>query len=425
MAWSLYLQGRNNKRTMKKLALFFLLFTSLQSQAQGFGIPLKTHPYYNLIEWKGRGGLLMARSPKDILNQIELSLVGDQQIGLWDQKFNPKLRDAHYISTTGANHIYFLDELDLKDNGKATYNQINGAGNIKSMVLNVGIKVKAMKGEYDYNTFELIDANITEKAFVYQHRYFDKKNKEYHELAVFMTHHNLACEVIELGYYDVKNFEKGLVGQWQFAGFKGEEIFYAQRVKKNDVLGWTVRSFDYKGELIEDHFLFEPENVVMFENIGYGTTGKYHTNNPARNALEKGVVSFMNDEFHVTVLMERNGGHEIVLLRQDDEEWEELNSVKVGAVDTEIDQVRLGAYPIEEGITYRYKHNGIDKVGILYFEAGKEGHQEDFTEVSVYNPSRLLIDHEKDEFVTKVGDKILSCDLKQFKMSGGINFKHR
>jgi len=410
---------------MNKLLLIALLVIGFNCQAQSFGIPIKDHPYYRIIEWKGKGGLLMSRSPKEILNQIGLALVGDEEEGKWDQKFNPKTRNPYYLFNENTRYVYFLDNLDLINNGRTTFNQINSGGNIKSTVLDVGMKVKRMEGGYDYNKFEFLDAAVTEKALVYHYRYYHKKEKEYHEFAAFMTHHNLTLYVFELGYVDAKDVQDGKNGQWKFAGFDGETIYFAWREVKTDVRGWTVKGYSPKGVMLEDHFLLEPKNLRKFRNIGYGNSGKYYTTDEKRFALETGLISSINGSFYSVVIQDRNGGSELVLLKRDGDLWEELNSVALAPIDEEEDDVRLGTFPINEGITYHYKHQGVDKVGILLFEKGKKGDQEKFTEMSAYNPSRLILENTEGEFVTKVAGKVLVCALRQFDFSGGISFQHR
>lgn len=408
---------------MHKTLLFLFLSAVLTTQAQNFGLPVKDLPYFDVIEWKGQGGLLRSRSPKDILNQIGMTLVGELSEGKWDQKFNPKTRDPYYLCAENTRYVYFIDNLDPINNGNMTFNQINSAGNIKTKSLDIGLKVKMLPGEHDYNKFELVDAGVTDKALLYLFRYFNKKEKEYYDFAVFMTHHNLQHLVFQLGKgVDQDLVEKHINGQWQFAGFNGELNYLAWRTIKTDVKGSVVKGFNTKGEMIEDHFIFEPEGARPFLNIGYGTTGKYYIQNEERYSTEYGVVSFIDGKFYFTCILD----NKVVLMERDNDHWEPVNSAEIGSINETTDRVRMGAYAVKEGVIYHYKHNGTDKVGILYFEKGKQGEQENFSPISVYNPSRLLLPNSEEEFVTEVGGKILVCNLSQFKNSGtGIQFFHR
>ncbi len=410
---------------MQKLFLSIFILICFGANAQNFGIPIKDHPYFKIIEWKGKGCLLMSRSPKEILNQIGFTLVGDKNEGTWDQKLNPKVRNPYYLFNEGTRYVYFLNHLDLVDNGRASFNQMNSGGNVKSKILDVGIKVKRMDGDLDYNKFELINAAVTEKALVYQYRFYNKKEKEFHEIATFMTHHNLQHTVFELGYVDAKDVEEEKNGQWQYTGFKGETIYFSWRGKKTDVLGWTVKGYSPKGEMLEDHFLIQPANLRKFKNIGYGNTGKCYLEDEDRHVMETGLISFINGSFYLLAIHERNGDNFLVLSERHGDDWEELNAVSIGSIDEKEDEVNLGSFPINEGITYHYKHNGTDIAGILLFEKGKEGQQEDFREELIYNPSRLLLENTPDEFVTKVTDGVLVCDLNQFRNKAGISFQRR
>ncbi len=413
---------------MKKTLLFFFLLTVAYVNAQNFGIPVKTLPFYDIIEWKGQGGLLLSRSPKEILNQIGMSLVGELEEGKWDQKFNPKTRDPFFICAENTRYVYFLDNLDPINNGNVTFNQINSGGNVKSKSLDIGVKVKLLPESHDYNKFELVDAAVTEKALVYLYRYYNKKEKAYFDFTVFMTHHNLQHIVFQMGRGVDKDYiENRTRGQWQYAGFNGDLIYLSSHEIKADVPGSVIKGFTTKGEMEEDHFVFDPKNVRMFLNIGYGTIGKYYVQDESRFAYEPGIVSFIDGQFYFTCIKEENGTNQLMVMkRKGDDQWEPLNSIPIGDIDEEADIVRLGASPVKEGIVYHYKHNGADKVGLVPFDKERKTQQEDFTPDSVYNPSRFLLDHTPDEFVTEVEGKVVVCNLTQFNNSGvGIQFQHR
>lgn len=412
---------------MKKTLFFLFVLTAISAHSQNFGIPVKSLPFYTIIEWKGQGGLVLSRSPKEILNQIGMTLVGELEEGKWDQKFNPGTRDPYYLCAENARNIYFLDNLNPIENGRVGFNQINGAGNIKSGVVDIGIKVKLLPEAHDYNLFELVDASVTDKVLVYLYRYYNKKEKEYFDFAVFITHHNLQPIVFQLGKgVDREFIETQKKGQWQIAGFKENLLYLSWREIKADVEGAVIQGFNAKGELMEDHFVFDPDGVQKFLNTGYGTTGKYYVQDESKYTAETGVVSFIDGQFYFTCIMEEDGVNSLVLMEREADHWNPINSTPIGDIDPEADAVRFGASAIKEGVVYHYKHNGTDKVGILFFEKGKAGVQEDYTPNSVYNPSALLLKHSKEEFVTQVGGKIVVCNKSQFNNSGaGLQFLHR
>lgn len=415
------------KNSMKKNLFILFVLTAISAHSQSFGIPVKPLPFYAIIEWKGQGGLVLSRSPKEILNQIGMTLVGELEEGKWDQKFNPGTRDPYYLCAENARNIYFLDNLNPMDNGRVGFNQINMAGNIKSAVVDIGAKVKLLPEDHDYNIFELVDAGVTDKALVYLYRYYNKKEKEYFDFAVFIAHHNLQPIVFQLGKGVDKDFiTEQKKGQWQLAGFKENLVYLSWREIKADVEGAVIQGFNAKGELMEDHFVFDPDGVRKFLNTGYGTHGKYYVQDESKYTAETGVVSFVNGQFYFTCIMEEDGLNKLVLMEREDDHWLPVNSTPIGEINPEEDAVRLGASPIKEGIVYHYKHNGTDKVGVLLFEKGKDGEQEDFTPTSVYNPSRFILGNSEEEFVTEVAGKVVVCNRRQFNNTGaGLQFLHR
>lgn len=410
---------------MLKLISIATLALALQSFAQTvIGVPQQDHPFIQVVEWKGRGGLLLSQSPKEYMNQINLTLVGEQDSKIWEQKFNPVNHTPHYLFNEDLNYIYFIDNLDLVNNGKFTFNQINGAGNAKSGTLDIGIKVKRMDGYYDYNSFEFQDATVTDKALITQYRYYNKKEKEYHEFAMFMTHHNLTHNVIKLGHVSADAIKSDKSGQWNFVGFDNEVSHFSWRENKADALGYTIKGFSPKAELVADLFLPEPKNVQLFKNFGYGNRGKYYLTNEERFASETGLISLINGEYYLITIQSENGDNKITLHQLVDEKWAVLNSKSVGTFQ-EKESVYLGTFPINEGITYHFKHADKDEVGVLYFEKGKIGKTEKFTIQSAFNPSHLLLDAQPTEFITEVPTGILTCDLLQFARNSGVTFMRK
>ena len=174
---------------MKKLFASLALFISMNLFSQDFVIEQDVHPYYDVLEWKGMGALLMSKDPNANTKQITLSLIGDQETTIWDQKFNPKGEDFYYIASENARYVYFLDNLDLQT-GKIYFSQLNSAGNIKSTNVSIYTELKNI-GAFASDDIEFIDAVVTDKALVHLFRIKDKKSKDYIEVATFVTHHNL------------------------------------------------------------------------------------------------------------------------------------------------------------------------------------------------------------------------------------------
>ena len=116
---------------MKKITLFILLTANFFCKSQIFEVPAGTHPYSDVIEWKGMGTMLMSVDPNT--KQVNLTLANAELKSVWDQKFIPKNDKYYYISSENARYVYFLDNLNLQS-GKVYFSQLNSAGNIKSTI---------------------------------------------------------------------------------------------------------------------------------------------------------------------------------------------------------------------------------------------------------------------------------------------------
>jgi len=412
-------QTKTQMRTF--ISIFLLSIYSIANAQTVVGVPQQDHPFIQVIEWKGKGGLLLSQSSKEYMNQINLTLVGEGDTKMWEQKFNPTNHAPHYIFNEGTNYIYFIDNRDLLNNGRFYFNQINAGGNAKSGTLDIGIKIKRFEGEYDYNKFEFQDATVTDKVLISQYRFYDKKGKEYHEFAMFMTHHNLTHNVIKLGHVDADAIKNNERGQWNFVGFDNEISHFSWRENKTDVNGYSVKGFSAKGELTTDMFLKEPENCVKFINFGYGNRGKYYIEDMTRQGVETGLISLINGEFYLLTIQEVNGDNKLILAHLVNDKWIEVNSNPIGGF-VEKEEIYLGSFPINEGITYHYKHGEKNEVGILYFEKEKNGYTEPFTAQSAFNPSHLLNESLPNKFITSVSNGILTCDLFQLSRNGGVTF---
>ncbi len=405
---------------MKKLLTVFTLFISLNVLAQDFNIEQDVHPYYDILEWKGMGALLMSKDPNANTKQITLSLIGDQETTIWDQKFNPKGEDFYYIASENARYVYFLDNLDLQT-GKVFFSQLNSAGNIKSTSISIYTELKKI-GAFASDDIEFIDAVVTDKALVHLFRIKDKKSKEYIEVATFTTHHNFRCYAAELGRISFDALKDEDNGHWRYIGFTGDQIYFAAREKSKKEAGYAVRQFSSKGEPSTSIFISAPEDLLIVNNIGFGTTGAYYADN-IEAELEKGLITNINGKFYLTGGRVAGNGAELVLFELFEGEWKEVNKMNLNYF-IEKKGLDLGIYPMNEGIGYHLDHNGYDKVSMLYFEPKKTTAHNDFTEKTIYNPSSVFVKKEKNELVVLLENlDILRFNTDQLGKEGAVTFK--
>ncbi|MDX2360613.1 MAG: hypothetical protein QNK23_07390 [Crocinitomicaceae bacterium] len=406
---------------MKNITFLLALLLSYTSQSQTFEIEPGQYPYSDIIEWKGMGALLINRDPSRNARQVNLTLVGSQETSIWDQKFTPRGEDFYYISSDNARYVYFIDNLELI-NGKVYFSQLNSAGNVKSTSVSIGTAVKKL-GQYDYNNLELINIVVTDKALVFHHRYDDKKSKSVIEIATFITHHNFLAYSVELGKipYDLLKDEK--YGHWEYIGFTGDEIYFAARDYKTKTRGWSVKSYTSKGKPLVGHFITAPEGLIPIENIGFGTTGKHYLED--KKTVETGLLTQINGKFYlVGGQRETSSGAEISLFELEQGEWKKLNEMKLSYF-IEKKVLKLGIYPMNEGVGYHLDHNGYNKVSLISYTPNTESAHNDFTERTIYNPSSVFEEKKKEEFTVILPEGLLTFNTNQLNQAGAVKFEFK
>lgn len=404
---------------MKNILLLIIVSISFSSISQTINIEKADYPYFDIIEWKGMGALLLSKDLTGVSKQVNITLVGNQSTSIWDQKFTPKSEEYYYISSENARYVYFLDNLDLK-NGKTSFSQLNSAGNVKSTSVSIGNAVKKL-GQYDYNNLELINVVVTDKALVHHFRYEDKKNKSVVEIATFITHHNFLCYAVELGSIPYASLKDEKFGNWEYVGFTGDQIFFAARDFQNKKSGWTVKEFSSKGKQKVGLHFDAPQNLIPIENIGFGTTGNYYLEDKA--TIETGLLTYINSNFYLVGGQRKDAsGAEITLYKLVENEWDVLNSMHLNYF-IEKKNLKLGIYPMNEGVGYHLNHNGYNKVSMIYFEKKKESPHNDFTERTIFNPSSVFERKKKAEFNVILPTVLLNFDTSQLGEKSDVKFE--
>ena len=402
---------------MKKLTLLLLGFLSLNAAAQEFEIEAQTHPYYDIIEWKGQGAILLSHDPNKTTRRIGLTLVGNQNSSIWDESFTPRDEEFYYISSENARYVYFLDNLELEE-ANISFTQLNEAGNTKTTKVSMKSPLKSV-GIVDYTAAEVINIVVTDKALVYHFRYEDKKEKHVKEVAVFMTHHNMLCYAAELGTTSFDEMKSEDVGYWDYIGFTEDKICFAARGVETKKKGWKIKEFSSKGKAVGSQFLDAPKEYITVENIGFGTTGKYYLDD--RETLDKGMVCFINDKFYMVGGERENAGARLILHEWIEGEWKEINRMELNYF-IEKKSLKLGLYPMNEGIGYHLDHNGYNKASIIPFQKREISSHNTFTERTIYNPSSVFNRKEKQEFMVTLPGVVLTFDTEQLNNEGSVKF---
>lgn len=405
---------------MKTVFLFFILFIRFGANCQTFEIPKEEYSFYDIIEWKGFGGILLNRDPSGLKRKINMTLVSNLQTSTWNQSFNPKGADAFYISSDNARYVYFLDNLEL-ESGKFFFSQLSSAGSIKSSSAALFPVFKKL-GEFDMNEMKLMDVVTTDKALVHIFRYHNTKEKKYTEIAIFMTHHNLISYAAIIGETQEDALKDEYLGHWKYVGFTGDQIFFATREHQTKQKGWAVKEFNSKAELKQSTFIIDSDMAFeAIENKGFGTIGRNYLSN--KNDTEKSILTHYNSKFYISGIVAQNGKRELKSLKWNEGKWEAFSSHPLEAVTKAKNSTKIGVYPLNEGLGIKVEQNGTANVVFMPYEKGKEIILTPFTEKLTSNPSRMIIKERKQDFVVNLPDRNVFFTYNQLNNTGNVKFE--
>lgn len=399
---------------MKILPLLFTVFIGLTSLAQQFEIPAEEYPFFDVLEWKGNGAMLVNRDPSGLKRKINLTMVGEKTTSIWQESFNPTGKEYYYIHSENARYVYFLEQLQPVD-GKIQFSQVNIAGNVKNSTALLTTSVKKL-GDYDINLLKMIDVFTTDKALVFLMRYHDKKEKKFTDLLVTMTHHNLLVYASKLGDTPELNLkEPGKYGFWNYAGNQGEDmLFYAKDIldKKN---GFTIQTFTAKAEQKESRFIEAANHGFDVHPSGsFGTTGRFYLNNAEQSA---GQLHFINGKFYLVGLRTDGAKKLAELYVLENAKWTKIKSADAGT-STEKKTPVFASVALNEGIALTYGSkavflpNNTDPAVI-----------NEVTVHTPFNPSSTMVKDTKGRFAVSLASGTLFYDTKQLNTVGPAKFE--
>lgn len=400
---------------MKTSCILLFLFLGLQINAQRIEIWAEQYPFYNVLEWKGMGTILMNRDPSGNMKKVNLTLAGNSPTHIWQQSFNPNGKDFYYISSENARYVYFLDNLNLEA-GKVSFHQLNSAGNVKSTSVSLASAIKKLG--YDPLELELIDIVTTDKALVHIFRYHNEKDKKYVEIATFITHHNLLEYATILGEIPDDNIKSGNFGMWKYIGFTEDQIAFATRDLVNKKSGWTVKTYTSKGVLSEARFIEAPSEKFDFLDFsGLGTHGSIYLGDKTKHNNEKGSILFHKNQFYLTGTVTEGTNKTAKLFQLTEGKWNLLNS------HTYIDQSKkvstFGTYVLNEGVACKIG----SVVVFLPYSSSSKPVQSNFKANFNTNPSRMIIEDKKEQFAVYLADGVLYFDTNQLNKPGNVIFE--
>ncbi|NGF76316.1 hypothetical protein G5B10_10555 [Fluviicola sp. SGL-29] len=403
---------------MKKVLFLLAVFCTAIASAQKFTIVKTTQPFYDIIEWKGMGALLLSKDPSGNSNQIYLTLVGEQDKSIWEQRFAPQKLPYYYISSENARYVYFLRNLN-PESGKIYFDQLNSAGNVKNTSVTLTSVIKTLG--YDAFELELKNVIVTDKALVHHFRHFDKKEKVYTEIATFITHHNMLVYAVELGKIKEEEIKAGRSNHFQYVGFSGDEICFADYSSgSKSGKGWNAVIFNSKGQEQRRVFLKnKASNHTVFSTTGFGTNGAYYLG--TEKDQQNGLLSFHNGKFYFTTLNTADGKQVLELHQLDGDDWKKINNYTISSSAPK-KGLTIGIYPLNEALTYKLSGDNENQTLALFLD-GSTPIVNNFTESVIYNPSRSIISDKKEFFAVTLPSGNLFFDKSQLKTATDMEFE--
>jgi len=398
------------------LPLLFSLYTGILS-AQTFEIPAEDFPFYQAVEWKGLGAILINRDPSFNLRQVHLTTVAENPTSAWQQAFNPLGKEFYFIAEDGGKYAYFLNNFEFKDS-KITFHQLTINGNVKSQSVSVLTILKRL-GNFSLDDLVLTDIVTTEKALVYMLTNTDKATNKKTTIALTMTHHNLVpyAAIIAENISASSKIEDQV--SWYVAGEKGESIIYAARTRAGKNAGWLVKQFTSKGE-------YESETTVQsagltfadHSRVGFGTRGSAFLK--VVEPKEQGTLVYANGGYYVAGIELAGTTASLTSYVQNNNKWVKLVSTPVKNY-TAKKTADVGFFPMKEGI------------GWFVGSGQGEGHFHPFSGAGIVsgmvtqqinNPSRLLTAEFTGKFVAALPGKWLVFDQSQLPAAGAVTFEY-
>ncbi len=393
---------------MRKLILLFPLLALLNGTAQEFSIPAEDYPFFDAVEWKGMGTMLLNRDPSGVKRKINITMVGEQTTSVWQQSFNPSGKDYFYIAGENARYVYFLDQLMPVD-GKIFFHQVNSAGNIKSSSVLLSSAIKKL-GSYDINEMSMTDIITTDKALVFLMRWNNKKDKKHVDFIITMTHHNMLLYAAIIGEIDEAMLKDPKYGHWGYSGFGEDEIYFTTPDYQDKKSGWTVRAFTSKAQLKESIFLEGGMNFTSVSLSASGATGGFYLKSKENST---GKVFYNKGSYYLVGIQ----SSQLETYTMKSGKWQKLQSTSFSPLNSKKGITDFTAMCLNEGIacTLEGKMYMLPTAGSIIVNSPNDR--------TPFNPSSFLIKDPKSSFAVSLSTSNLFLDPSQLNRQGELKFE--
>lgn len=405
------------REMMKFTGLLFLLISGML-RAQSFTLPEQEKTYYDVVEWKGVGALVLSKIPTEPRAQVKVTMVQGEGKSTWEQVFNPMVEEVYYIAEEGGKYVYFLESLEPKS-GKIFFHQVSIAGNVKST--NTVFKPALDKlGKYNLEDMTVVDILNTDKSLVYLFRHENKEKKTYSTIAVSMTHHNFLCYATLISENVAASSKIEDMVSWYVAGENAENIVYAARTHASKGSGWNVKEVSPKGVEVNTFTISNNGlNFMEHSRVGFGRRGSALLNRV--EPLEKGTLIYANGRYYVSGIELNGTNASLTTYVWENDKWNKVASSPLKNYQAK-KGISMGYMPTKEGIGLFVKQQVGE--GHFHYFNNTEGTIGSNIQQQTSNPSRMLNVENPANFVVALTDKWLWLDRKQFPVKGILNLAY-
>ncbi len=396
------------------------------SYGQSFEIPKEEFPFYEIVEWKGKGALLISKDPTEKLKKINITLVGGQNKATWNQSFNPKGKQYYYLTGENSDYVYFMDNL-IPEDGKYFFTQACSNGIVKtssSVLTHIFGMVFKNIADLKIDKLELVDVVMTEKALVHIFRYYHERDKKYFELGVFMTHNNMISYACILGEVKEDQLRDEYMGHWKYIGSSGDKIYFAVRGYNKELKkGWLVSGYTPKAELISSNFVINSDlKYEPIDDKGFGLSGRNYLN--VKTKPEPNVLTHVNGNFFLTGILTTNGIRELKTLKLKDNKWENYYSFPLKPVTKPKPFTPIGIFPLNEGLGIKLEQNSFFTAIFMPFDLKSGTSVTLYNDKILYNPSRMFLKEKKQDFGYMIGGKKIFFSYIQLNSKSNVKFEY-
>src|SRR5690554_2158987 len=212
---------------LKKFLLAFLPLIPLMTLAQeDIEIERGKFPFNKIVEWPGKGTLMIGTDPSGRSQEINLNLLNFNGEIQWNRSVFPKQKNSHLIISSLSDYIYFVDDLKLNNNS-VRYNQVNQSGSVVPTKFDMLSVIRS----YRYTTpDDLVLKEIvnTPKALVFYYQLPIKDKGIIENFFVTITHHNNKIYHYQGPASDMTLMKEGKEGPLVFAGADENTICFSR-----------------------------------------------------------------------------------------------------------------------------------------------------------------------------------------------------